>query len=431
MSTQKDQKILIIGTGTFGASTAYHLAKRGYTNITCIDKWPYPSLDSAGYDINKIIRTEYDEPLYAEMALEAIQAWRDPLYKDVFHETGWILTTLGDPKAVAHLEKSYKNLKDKGQAHNIDFVKGKDEIAQYVPQLKNARDIDNWRGLWNKQAGWAHAANAIKKIADEAGKMGVRFISGAAGEMVSLETSGDKVTGVKVKSGEIYTADRYILSTGAASPALLPELSTELWSKCWTYGLLELTEEEAAQFKDMPVVLNHELGFFFEPSTEGRLIKICNEFPGYQWHKGEYTDPATGKTKKYSIPRYASEYPKDGIPEEAMNAIKHFIRTVIPQFEGREIKGAKVCWCTDSPDAHYLIDTHPKYPGGELLLATGDSGHAFKMMPIIGKYIANALEGDFKKEWKYGNRQHLDSGRPGDEVKDLEDVGIGGPQARL
>jgi sarcosine oxidase/L-pipecolate oxidase len=249
--------------------------------------------------------------------------------------------------------------------------------------------------------------------------------------MVSLETIGSKVTGVKVKSGDVYTADRYILSTGAASPALLPELSTQLWSKCWTYGLLELTEEEAAQFKDMPVVLNHELGFFFEPSTEGRLIKICNEFPGYQWQKGDYTDPTTGKTNKYSIPRYASEYPQDGIPEEAMNAIKHFISTVIPQFEGREIKGAKVCWCTDSPDAHYLIDTHPKYPGGELLLATGDSGHAFKMLPIIGKYIANALEGDFKSEWKYGNREHLDSGRPGDEVKDLEDVGIGEPQARL
>ncbi|THY34892.1 putative sarcosine oxidase [Aureobasidium pullulans] len=427
---QKDQKILIIGTGTFGASTAYHLAKRGYTNITCIDKWPYPSLDSAGYDINKIIRTEYDEPLYAEMALEAIQAWRTPMYTDIFHETGWILTTLGDPKATDRLRKSYENLKNKGQAHNIDFVSGKDEIVRHVPQLKNARDIDNWKGLWNKQAGWAHAANAIKKVADEAAKMGVRFISGPSGEMIGLETEGDKVTGIRVKSGEAHHADKYILSTGAASPALLPELHTELWSKCWTYGLLELTEEEAAQFKNMPVVLNHELGFFFEPSREGRLIKICNEFPGYQWRKGEYTD-ANGRTHKYSVPRYASEYPEDGIPEEAMNAIKHFISTVIPQFEGREIKGAKVCWCTDSPDAHYLIANHPKYPGGELLLATGDSGHAFKMLPIIGKYISNAVEGNFKPEWRYGNRKHLDSGRPGDEVKDLKDVGIGGPQARL
>ncbi|THW79984.1 putative sarcosine oxidase [Aureobasidium pullulans] len=368
---------------------------------------------------------------YISRQFEALEdGAKTPMYTDIFHETGWILTTLGDPKATDHLKKSYENLKNKGQAHNIDFVSGKDEIVRYVPQLKNARNIDNWKGLWNKQAGWAHAANAIKKVAKEAAKMGVRFISGPSGEMVGLETEGDKVTGIRVKSGEIHHADKYILSTGAASPALLPELHTELWSKCWTYGLLELTEEEAAHFRNMPVVLNHELGFFFEPSREGRLIKICNEFPGYQWRKGEYTD-ANGKTHKYSVPRYASEYPEDGIPEEAMNAIKHFISTVIPQFEGREIKGAKVCWCTDSPDAHYLIANHPKYPGGEMLLATGDSGHAFKMLPIIGKYISNAVEGDFKPEWRYGNRKHLDSGRPGDEVKDLKDVGIGGPQARL
>jgi sarcosine oxidase/L-pipecolate oxidase len=61
MSIQKDQKILIIGTGTFGASTAYHLAKRGYTDITCIDKWPYPSLDSAGYDIVRTILPSFIE----------------------------------------------------------------------------------------------------------------------------------------------------------------------------------------------------------------------------------------------------------------------------------------------------------------------------------------------------------------------------------
>jgi len=71
-----DTSILIIGSGTFGASTAYHLAKRGYTNITCIDRRPYPSIDSAGYDLNKIIRTEYDEPLYAEMGKGAVG---DPL----------------------------------------------------------------------------------------------------------------------------------------------------------------------------------------------------------------------------------------------------------------------------------------------------------------------------------------------------------------
>jgi sarcosine oxidase/L-pipecolate oxidase len=78
---QHDSPILIVGSGTFGISTAYHLAKRGYKNITCIDKRSSPSKDSAGNDLNKIIRTEYDEPLYAQMALEAFKAWRDPLFK--------------------------------------------------------------------------------------------------------------------------------------------------------------------------------------------------------------------------------------------------------------------------------------------------------------------------------------------------------------
>ncbi|KAK5277241.1 hypothetical protein LTR40_010627, partial [Exophiala xenobiotica] len=82
-----DASVLIIGSGTFGISTAYHLAKRGYTSITCIDRHPCPSLDSAAFDLNKIIRTEYDEPLYAELAIEALQAWRDPMWKDIFHET--------------------------------------------------------------------------------------------------------------------------------------------------------------------------------------------------------------------------------------------------------------------------------------------------------------------------------------------------------
>lgn len=73
--------------GTFGISTAYHLAHRGYSNITCIDRHPWPSLDSAGHDLNKIIRTEYDEPLYTDLALEALEAWRRPEWKGIFHET--------------------------------------------------------------------------------------------------------------------------------------------------------------------------------------------------------------------------------------------------------------------------------------------------------------------------------------------------------
>lgn len=351
------------------------------------------------------------------------------MWDGIFHETGWIVTTCGEPAAAEHLRKSYENLKRQGQtAGNIAFVKGKEEICRYVPQLRGANGIDQWEGLWNKQAGWAHAKKALSKMGAAAQKLGVKFVSGPDGTMTDLETAGDKVVGVKVASGRTWHASRYILATGAASPALMPELSSQLWSKCWTLAHLELTAEEIAQFTNMPVVDNHELGFFFEPDPETKLLKICNAFPGYQWQQGRYK-AEDGRVTKYSIPRYASDHPTDGIPDEAYRAINRFIDAVIPQFSGRTLHAARICWCTDTPDQHWLIDLHPAFPGGELLLATGDSGHGFKFLPTIGGYIADAFEGrerGCKKEWRWGpsRKWRSDPTRPGDEVKDLREVGV-------
>ncbi|CCF37137.1 FAD dependent oxidoreductase [Colletotrichum higginsianum] len=423
-SLSKKSSIVIIGAGTFGISTAYFLAKRGYANIKCLDRHPPPSPDSAGYDLNKIIRTEYDEPLYTELALEALNAWRQPEWRGIFHETGRIVTTLGDPLAEKHLKESYENLKKAGQAGSLELVEGKEQIAKHVPQLRDADGIENWKGLWNSQGGWAHAKKSLEKWGREAQDMGVRFVSGPGGTMVGLKVDGTgKLDGISVASGDIVRADRYILCTGAASPEVLPELSREMWTKCWSLAHVELSDEEVAQWKGIPVVDNFELGFTFEPDPETRWMKICDGSPGYQYRVGTYTDPS-GKVEHYSIPRYASTHPEDGIPEEAARAINRFIDTVMPQFSGRPLLGARVCWCTDSPDAHWLIDNHPKHPS--LLLATGDSGHAFKMFPIIGDYISDALEGKergLRREWRYGNRQSKPvATRLGTEVKDLRDV---------
>lgn len=47
--------ILIVGGGTWGVSTALHLARRGYVDVTVLDSYPVPSAISAGNDINKIV----------------------------------------------------------------------------------------------------------------------------------------------------------------------------------------------------------------------------------------------------------------------------------------------------------------------------------------------------------------------------------------
>ncbi|KAK8233930.1 putative sarcosine oxidase [Phyllosticta capitalensis] len=422
-----NESILVIGSGTWGASTALELAKRGYTNVTCIDKRPFPSVDSAAYDLNKIIRTEYDEELYSEMAIEAIQAWRQPMFDGIFHETGWLVTTSGDPEAARRLRQAYQNLVDRNQAKGVEFVECKEDVVKHVPQLAQAKGIDEWKGYWNPQAGWAHARKALEKVGSEAAKLGVKFIGGPSGQMTSLALSpSNELLGITVASGETHTASHYILCTGAASPGILPSLlSPHLWSKCWTLGHLECSDPELAAFAGCPVVDNRELGFFFEPDPETRRIKICNEFQGYQYRVSRRGED--GKTVDTSVPYYASEHPDEAIPAEALAGMRRLVDAVLPQFSGRPIVGTSICWCTDTADRHFLIDRHPQFP--QMLLATGDSGHAFKFLPTMGSYIVDALEGKprgLKDEWRLRDRKwgHDDS-RPGERVKDLREVGMG------
>jgi len=51
----KESPVAIVGGGTWGCSTALHLARRGYTGVTVFDPFPIPSAISAGNDINKVV----------------------------------------------------------------------------------------------------------------------------------------------------------------------------------------------------------------------------------------------------------------------------------------------------------------------------------------------------------------------------------------
>jgi glycine/D-amino acid oxidase-like deaminating enzyme len=49
------------------------------------------------------------------------------------------------------------------------------------------------------------------------------------------------------------------------------------------------------------------------------------------------------------------------------------------------------CMYTRSPDEHFMIDCHPKYP--QIALVAGLSGHGFKFAPVIGEQLVGLLDG--------------------------------------
>jgi len=78
----------------------------------------------------------------------------------------------------------------------------------------------------------------------------------------------------------------------------------------------------------------------------------------------------------------------------------------------------------DSPDENWIIGFYPSDPS--LMIATGGSGHAYKFLPVIGRIVADAIEGTLEpylvKKFAV-DRQSIRSSRPSNpqelDVNDL------------
>lgn len=70
MPLPKTTPIAILGAGAFGLSTALELANQGFTQISVYERdSQIPSRWSAANDLNKIMRVEYEDEFYTELAV--------------------------------------------------------------------------------------------------------------------------------------------------------------------------------------------------------------------------------------------------------------------------------------------------------------------------------------------------------------------------
>lgn len=70
MGISKSDPISIVGGGAFGLSTALHLTRAGFTNISVFERDEHiPPRYSAANDLNKIVRAEYEDPFYTDLTI--------------------------------------------------------------------------------------------------------------------------------------------------------------------------------------------------------------------------------------------------------------------------------------------------------------------------------------------------------------------------
>ncbi|CAJ2505487.1 Uu.00g128810.m01.CDS01 [Anthostomella pinea] len=399
MSTElsKQSDILIVGGGTWGCSSALHLARRGYENVTVLDAHPIPSPISAGNDVNKIVEQGSfsdgdDEAAVAQaLLLAAGEGWsKDPVFKPFYHDTGYIVAA-SSPEALKYLEE--REIK-----HHKDAFKKLTTAQDFhatMPAGVLTGEFSGWQGYYKSNgAGWVHARKALVSAYAEAKRLGVKFITGSPeGQVVNLLHAEGDIRGAKTADGKEHIADRTILALGASAPQLL-DFENQLRPTAWTLAHIPMTDDEVKVYKDLPVLFNIEKGFFMEPDEDKHELKLCDEHPGYcNW----ISEPGSSALPQ-SVPIARHE-----VPASSERRIRDFLREIMPQLAERPLAHARVCWCADTPNRAFLITYHPKHPS--LVVASGDSGHGFMHIPSIGGYIADCMEGKldarFARSWRW------------------------------
>ena len=254
---------LIVGAGVFGVSTAYTLIRK-YPNasITIVDRDAYDadSRVAASWDWNKVIRADYDDIIYCKLALEAQDIFEsDPLYQPFFHKTGiyWMCRT--DYATV--VVENYKKLGRKAELEAMSV----EEARKLYGGLFEDADYDGVKDvLVNRTSGWANAGDALRAVTKKCIELGVKYVV-AETESLTFDRSG-RCTGVKTNKGNVISASKVILCTGAFTAKLLeqaakasnkPDISAggRIIAGGITTGMTQLDQESYKRFKHMPVAV--------------------------------------------------------------------------------------------------------------------------------------------------------------------------------
>lgn len=255
---------LILGAGVFGVSTAYELIKKyPGASVTLVDRDAYDadSRVAASWDWNKVVRADYEDIIYCRLALEAQDVFKtDPLWKPYFHETGvyWVCRSDYAQKVI----DNYRTLGRKADLYSVSV----DEARKLYGGLFD--DADYAGGvrevLINKTSGWGAAGDSLRAVTRKALELGVKYVTADVATLQFDPATGD-CRGVKTATGDVLTADKVILCTGAFTPKLLeysaaesrkPELRAgeRIVAAGITTGMVTLDDEDLyKKYADMPV----------------------------------------------------------------------------------------------------------------------------------------------------------------------------------
>ena len=348
--------VIVVGGGILGATTFWELAREGI-DVLLLEARRFGEQSTA--KSAAIVRCHYSNPEVVRLALRSREALQQlPLRLDcepVYTRTGWLfLVDVHDAEfAVANAEMQDGEGLDSVDVEDLqDVLPGVDEggiaYALYEPDSGFADPVAT--------------TNAYVEAGQRAGG-----VTREGTPVDRIEGDGGKVRGVRV-AGELLECDALVLAAGPWSGKLAAGAGVEL--------PLELTREQDVVFETapeatVPCAVSSQIDRVYLRPDDGRLL-VGRGFP----KEYEHVDP-------------------DGYDEEVDPAFERDVHARVaarlPRLAGMRAVGGRVGLYDVTPDWHPLLGPVDGVEG--LHLATGGSGHCFKLGPAIGELVAAGLLG--------------------------------------
>ncbi len=392
MPASNNYDFLIIGAGIFGLTSAVELGRRGH-RVGVLDPGPIPHPLAASTDISKAIRMEYgsDED-YTEMVERCIplwESWNLELGEELYHPVGVLVLTRQPMEAepASFAWQSFQTLSRRG--HALDRLNPQ-EIERRFPAWNAQEYVD---GYFNRLGGYVEAGRLIEALARLAKTLGVEIHPDQTVDRLSKQQG--RVTGVRTREGSRFRAGQVVLCAGAYTPQLLPELKPYIRASGHPVFHLRPSRPELFEAGRMAVFTADvsATGWYgFPLHPRAGVVKIANH------GSGVLVDPAR-EDRKVSL--------------ASRDQLRGMLLRTFPSLVHDPIVFTRLCVYTDTIDEHFWIDRHPEL--ASLTVATGGSGHGFKMAPLLGNWIAATAQGDLEQRPERFAWNERRGGRGGEE----------------
>ena len=343
-------RIIIIGAGIAGASTAYFLTRRGTGNIRILEKEKLAGTHSSGLNA-AILRTMIPERHLNRLARESAEFYLNPpagfSSEPLVDKTGiYLAASKGN-------ENVLRGWCDDNPETGMEPIQV-EQVYERIPDLARGLGM----AVWKANDGVMDIHAMLQGFLRGAVRSGTEFCANV--RFLGLRTLNNRVIGVETSDG-FMEAGKVVVANGAwASDA---ETFGGFGLPFVPYRRHLLVTEASSQVDSrQPVVWIAGEEFYFRPESGGMLMCGCDA-TAVMPDQGEITDPA----QLERIAAKASRW--------------------LPRFSEARIVKSWAGMRTFVPDDEFVIGADPRLHG--LYWVAGLGGHGVVCAPLVGRLSAD------------------------------------------